>query len=266
MSAQHNTEENAVEPPEISAENSSKEPNLKKSSAEPQHGEGGEGGQGKETAQPPADETLAEWLSATSSENMPDPVPDPPGNAENSEPAGDAAADEPEPEEKSAASDTDSEDVAAQLAATRDQLLRKAADFENFRKRMNQEKQSAIEFANRSLLLDIIPIIDDFERAIISAQASEDLIALPAGKAMLEGITMIEKRLISQLESKWGLKRFNSAGELFDPTFHEAMFMEKSSDVEEAIVVEDFIKGYTLKDRVIRAAKVKVLVPEDSEQ
>ena len=142
-----------------------------------------------------------------------------------------------------------------QLAESRDQFLRKAADFENFRKRMNQEKQSAIEYANQSLLLDIVPIIDDFERALQAASASKDFAAL------LEGITMIEKRLTSQLENKWGLKRFNSAGELFDPNRHEALMMEKSPDVEEAVVQEDLIKGYMLKDRVIRAAKVKVLMP-----
>jgi molecular chaperone GrpE len=143
------------------------------------------------------------------------------------------------------------------LAETKDQLLRKAADFENFRKRMNQEKQSAIEYANQSLLLDIIPIIDDFERAIQSGESSQDF------KGLFEGITMIEKRLVSQLESKWGLKRFNSAGEPFDPNKHEALMLEKSPDVEEAIVAEDLIKGYMLKERVIRAAKVKVLAPED---
>jgi hypothetical protein len=81
-----------------------------------------------------------------------------------------------------------------QLAEAREQLMRKAADFENFRKRMNQEKQRAIEFANESLLLDIIPVIDDFERAIQSAQAVPDLADVPAGKAMLDGLLMIEKK------------------------------------------------------------------------
>jgi len=151
----------------------------------------------------------------------------------------------------------------ALLAETRDQLMRKAADFDNFRKRMNQEKQRAIDFANESLLLDIIPIIDDFERAILSAQGSAELAELPAGKAMLDGISMIEKRFVGQLEAKWGLKRFSSAGEPFDPNFHEAMHMEKSGDVSEPTVTEDFAKGYTLKERVIRAAKVKVLMPEE---
>lgn len=155
------------------------------------------------------------------------------------------------------------EEIAAQLAETRDQLLRKAADFENFRKRINVEKQKAIEFANESLLLDIIPIIDDFERAIQSAEASAELKNIPAGKAMLDGITMIEKRLVNQLDSKWGLKRFNSAGEPFNPNTHEAVLMDKSADIEEPVVAEDLVKGYTLKDRVIRAAKVKVLMPKE---
>ena len=146
----------------------------------------------------------------------------------------------------------------AQVAEIRDQLLRKAADFENFRKRMNQEKQGAIEYANQSLLLDIIPVIDDFERAIQAGESSTDL------TGFLDGIKMIEKRLTSQLESKWGLKRFNCAGEPFDPNIHEALMMEKSPDVSEPMVQEEFAKGYLLKDRVIRAAKVKVLMPEDT--
>jgi len=162
----------------------------------------------------------------------------------------------PSTEEKIAELEAKSTDLASQLAETRDQLLRKAADFENFRKRMNQEKQGAIEYANQSLLLDIIPVIDDFERAIQAGESSTDL------ASFLNGVKMIEKRLTSQLESKWGLKRFNSAGEPFDPNIHEALMMEKSPDVSEAVVQEDLVRGYLLKDKVIRAAKVKVLMPE----
>ncbi|MDR0465711.1 MAG: nucleotide exchange factor GrpE [Treponema sp.] len=147
-------------------------------------------------------------------------------------------------------------ELEAQLAETRDQFLRKAAEFENFRKRMIQEKQSSIEYANQSLLSDIIPIIDDFERAIQAGETSNDYTGL------LEGIKMIEKRFTSQLEAKWGLKRYNCTGELFDPNLHEALMMEKSPDITEATVQEEFFKGYMLKDRVIRAAKVKVLMPE----
>ncbi|MDR2632972.1 MAG: nucleotide exchange factor GrpE [Treponema sp.] len=148
----------------------------------------------------------------------------------------------------------------AQIAELKDQYLRKAAEFENFRKRMNREKQDAIDFANQSLLLDLIPIIDDFERAIKAADASQKGAADFA--VFYEGISMIEKRLSSQLEHKWGLKRYDAAGEAFDPNRHEAIMMEKSSDIDEPVVKEDFIKGYILKDRVIRSAKVKVLMPE----
>ena len=193
------------------------------------------------------EETLVEWLDAV----------------ENDEFDGDDMPVEQDLDQEIPGHEAKTAELEAHLAEARDQLLRKAADFENFRKRMNQEKQNAIEFANQNLLLDIIPVIDDFERAIQSAEASQELTGLPAGKAMLDGITMIEKRLISQLEAKWGLRRFNSAGEPFDPNIHEAMLMDKSSDIEEPVVAEEFVKGYMLKDRVIRAAKVKVFMPAE---
>jgi molecular chaperone GrpE len=160
-------------------------------------------------------------------------------------------------------------ELEAKLAEANDQYLRKAADFENYRKRMNQEKQSAIDFANQNLLLDLIAVIDDFERAIKSAETQREAAGgdgeqIAAGyNSLYEGISMIEKNLVSQLENKWGLKRFDSAGESFDPNRHEAIMMEKSAEIEEPVVAEDFIKGYILKDRVIRPAKVKVVMPEN---
>ncbi|MDR2072913.1 MAG: nucleotide exchange factor GrpE [Spirochaetaceae bacterium] len=159
-------------------------------------------------------------------------------------------------------------ELEAKLAAVNDQYLRKAAEFENFRKRMNQEKQNAIDFANQSLLLDLISVIDDFERAIKAAEtqreeAGNDGERIAAGyRSLFEGIGMIEKNLVTLLENKWGLTRFDSAGESFDPNRHEAIMMEKSADVQEPAVTEEFIKGYILKDRVIRPAKVKVVMPE----
>jgi len=145
------------------------------------------------------------------------------------------------------------------LAELNDQYLRKAADFENFRKRMNREKQELTEFANQSLLLDLLPVIDDFERAIKSAETAKDF------TAFFEGIIMIQKQLSTQLENKWGLKSFNSEGELFDPNRHEAIQMEKAAGIAEAVVKEDYVKGYYLRDRVIRCAKVKVLMPQEGE-
>ena len=159
-------------------------------------------------------------------------------------------------------------DLEIKLAEANDQFLRKAADFENFRKRMIREKQEAIDYANQSLLLDLIETIDDFERALISAEATiaKGETSEQTFKAFYEGIVMIEKRLCSQLESKWGLKRYISAKQAFDPNFHEAVMMEKSPDITEPVVDEEYSKGYTLKERVVRHAKVKVLMPAAKEQ
>jgi len=148
-------------------------------------------------------------------------------------------------------------ELEVRLADLNDQFLRKAADFENFRKRTIREKQEITEYANQNLLLDLLPVIDDFERAIKSAETSKDF------SSFYEGVIMIEKRLTSELDNKWGLKRFNSEGELFDPNRHEAIQMEKSAETSEAVVKDDYLKGYLLKDRVIRFAKVKVLMPEE---
>ena len=171
------------------------------------------------------------------------------------------AEERPEPDENAEKEKTPDEiitELAVKFAEANDNYLRKAADFENFRKRMNREKQEAIEYANQSLLLDLIEIVDDFERALKSAET----LATGEFKAFYEGITMIEKRFTTLLENKWGLKRFNSQGEPFDPNLHEAILMEKSAEITEPLVQEEYNKGYTLKERVVRHAKVKVLMPE----
>ena len=152
------------------------------------------------------------------------------------------------------------EELEARNNDLNDQFLRKAADFENFRKRMNREKQEITEFANQNLLLDLLPVIDDFDRAIKSAETSRDF------TSFYEGVTMIEKQLTNQLENKWGLKRFDSEGQPFDPNRHEALQMERAAGITEAVVKDDFVKGYFLRDRVIRFAKVKVLMPEEGKE
>jgi molecular chaperone GrpE len=155
-------------------------------------------------------------------------------------------------------------ELEAKLAELNDQYLRKAADFENYRKRVNREKQELTDFANQNLILGLLPVIDDFERAIKSAEISSALQNVQDFKSFYEGITMIEKRLYTDLENKWGLKRFDSEGQPFDPGRHEALQAEKAAGIQEPVVKEDYVKGYTLKDKVIRFAKVKVLMPEDA--
>lgn len=140
----------------------------------------------------------------------------------------------------------------------KDQFLRKSADFENFRKRINREKEEAIAFANRELLEDLLPIIDDFERAIKSAEESKDF------DAFLEGVALIEKQFTSMLERKWGLTRFDSEGQEFDPQRHEAVTSQEGEPGSTPTVVEDYQKGYLLRDRVLRSAKVKVALPTET--
>lgn len=142
-----------------------------------------------------------------------------------------------------------------QIAKLQDELLRKQADFENFRKRINRDKEEAIKFANKGLLLDLTAVLDDFERASSAAAQSEDFATLHSG------IELIEKQLLNTLQRKWGLTRFESAGQPFDPERHEALASAPSADHTETTVIEDYQKGYTLHGRVIRAARVRVVTP-----
>lgn len=153
------------------------------------------------------------------------------------------------------------EELEAENTELKNQYLRKQADMENYRKRMIRDKENAVQFSNQQLLLDMTSIIDDFERAIRSAEESRDY------DSFHDGIVLIENQLTSMLERKWGLKRFDSEGELFDPQKHEAVTTETRDDHEHSVVLEDYQKGYMLHDRVLRSAKVKVSMPaENNEQ
>ena len=152
------------------------------------------------------------------------------------------------PEEEIAGLETEVNDL-------KDQLLRKQADFENFRKRLIREREDAVRFANSNLLLDLVEVIDNFERAIKSSEDSKDF------DVFHQGIELIEKQFTSMLESKYGLKRFESKDEDFDPERHQAIAAEEVMDLDRQIVLEDFQKGYMLHDRVLRHAKVKVAMP-----
>jgi len=137
----------------------------------------------------------------------------------------------------------------------KEQLLRKQAEFENFRKRLLRDKEDSIRYGNSNLLLDLVTVMDDFERAIKSSEESKDF------DSFHSGVEMIEKQMASLLERKYGLKRFESVGEVFDPEKHEAITMEDSVKHKKMVVMEDFQKGYLLHERVLRHSKVKVANP-----
>jgi molecular chaperone GrpE len=169
--------------------------------------------------------------------------------------SGDAATPEPEAAGKAAIEATGR--IAAledEVSSLKDQYLRKLADYENFRKRMFREKEDSVQYANTQILSDLVGVVDDFDRAVKSSETSMDF------QSLHDGVDMIRKRLLGLLESKYGLAGFSSEGEAFDPNMHEAV-MSEQGDCEEPMVIEEFVKGYRLRDRVLRSAKVKVRMP-----
>lgn len=176
-------------------------------------------------------------------------------NGADSAPAGAATGDNEGTEDIQAVYQERIEQLENEISTLKDQYLRKQADFENFRKRMQREKQESIKYGNSGLLLDLVGIIDDFERAIKSSEDSKDF------EAFHSGIVLIEKQFTTLLDNKWGLKRFDPKGEPFNPEKHEAIAMEDSSEHDVSVVLEVFQNGYMLHDRVLRPAKVKVSNP-----
>ena len=153
------------------------------------------------------------------------------------------------PEEKIAA-------LEAENAQLKEEVRRRVADFENYRKRAIQEKQDAFDYANTSLLKDLLESLDNFDRTVEAAATATD------PKAIADGVSMISKGLISMLENKYSLVSYGAAGEPFDPDIHEAIG-KADEDVAEPTLKAVYLKGYKLKDRVIRHAKVMVSMPKE---
>jgi molecular chaperone GrpE len=133
-----------------------------------------------------------------------------------------------------------------------DRLLRQQADFENLRKRVEREKQEFVKFANEGLIVDLLGILDDLERAVSLAEDKHQ--DLPA---FLKGVEMILAHLYELLKAN-GVKPIEAQGKGFDPTRHEALMQVEDGDKPEHTVVEELQKGYCMNDRVIRTSKVKV--------
>lgn len=160
------------------------------------------------------------------------------------------------PEEVKAAE----EDLAALQAEVENQIIRDLnekylrlyAEFDNYRKRVNREKEDLLKYGNESLLYELLPAIDNLELAL--KHASED-----TDRGLMQGVQMTLKELHRILE-KFGLKKIEASGKCFDPAVHHAMSQVEREDIDEKMVAEEFRTGYFYGDKVLRPSLVAVSV------
>ncbi|WP_337101568.1 nucleotide exchange factor GrpE [Paenibacillus sp. YIM B09110] len=163
-------------------------------------------------------------------------------------------------EQQQAAEETFAEDVSTdsryaglekQAEEAQQRYLRAQADFDNFRRRTTKEKEELAQYASMKLITQLLPVVDNFDRAMAAASANGDF------ESLAKGVEMIFRQLEQTLTGE-GLKAMNVVGEPFNPEFHQAIMQVESDEHEEGIIVEEVQKGYMLKDKVLRPAMVKV--------
>jgi molecular chaperone GrpE len=135
-----------------------------------------------------------------------------------------------------------------------DRLLRKQAEFENFRKRVDREKSEFTQFASAELMKELLNALDSFDLALRNASGDGG-----GRENTLRGLELIYKQIQDTL-ARFGLKPIEAKGKTFDPNYHQAVSTQTSCDVEENIVIEEMRKGYTLNGRLLRPAMVSVSV------
>src|SRR5215813_12671884 len=133
-----------------------------------------------------------------------------------------------------------------------DQLLRRAAEFENYRKRIERERSETYQRARAEVLIEFLPVVDNLERALSSLENSQG-----DAEALRHGVELIHKQFRDAM-SKFGLEPVESVGKTFDPNVHEAVTTETSDEHEENTIIEEFQRGYKMGDKLLRPAKVKV--------
>ncbi len=132
-----------------------------------------------------------------------------------------------------------------------DKLLRAQADFDNYKRRLERDRAGFIKFVNEEMIVEILKILDDFERAVEAGRSKHDF------DILYKGVEMIHKDLNEFLKQE-GVREIEAKGKPFNPHEHESMMQEETGEHSEDHVIEDFQKGYMLNGRVIRPAKVKV--------
>jgi molecular chaperone GrpE len=143
------------------------------------------------------------------------------------------------------------EEAKNKLLESEDKVLRLAADYENTKKRLEREREMSLKYAEENILRELLPGIDNIERAMEQGRESDNI------EGLLEGVELTRDGLMATLE-KYGVKAIESIGQPFDPNIHEAIAMEETEEIAPNLVVREFQKGYVYKDRLLRPAKVIV--------
>ena len=160
--------------------------------------------------------------------------------------------DEVHEEDSESDKDTDKlKELELEVSDLKDKLLRKAAEFENYKRRTENDQLSLITFAAESFIQKLLPVIDDFERSLAHVNDAQDITAIK------NGLKLIYEKFMKVLDEQ-GVKKIEAVGKLFDVDFHEALLQRADDSVEPNTVLEEVEKGYTYKDKVIRHSKVIV--------
>jgi molecular chaperone GrpE len=163
------------------------------------------------------------------------------------------ASEAPSGGEAAAPPPTELDAARAELAATRDRMLRIAADLENFRRRALKDRQEALQYGHQNLVKDLLPTVDNLERAIDHARGGGE----GQQEALLQGVELVLRELLSVLQ-RHGVKPIEAEGQPFDPSVHEAMAQAVDESVPPNTVLQVFQRGYQLKERLLRPARVVV--------
>lgn len=142
-------------------------------------------------------------------------------------------------------------ELEAKLEEAENRILRQVADFENFKRRARLDQETAATYRAQSLVNDLLPALDNFERALQVEATNEQ------AKSIMQGVEMVYRSIIDALK-KEGVEAIEAVGKPFDPNVHQAVMQVSDPDAESNVVLEEFQKGYKLKDRVLRPSMVKV--------
>lgn len=178
---------------------------------------------------------------------------------EKEEAASEEVAEEPVKEKKlggkkkkASAADKKMEAYEEKIAELDDRVKRQMAEFENFRRRTEKEKAVMFEMGAKSVIEKILPVVDNFERGLMTVPEDE------ASKGFSDGMKMIYKQLMTELEAI-GVKPIEAVGCEFNPDFHNAVMQVESDEYESGVVAQELQKGYTYKDSVVRYSMVAVV-------